>query len=400
MPVPFFALIWGIVVYAWVANYLIRMALGALLPPIIAELDLSYSSAGFLSTAFFYAYLAMQFPAGFLGDRFGRKRMLVTGVLVGVVASVLTGLAGSFVTLFLARLLTGLSQGMVFSNDRVIIAATTPRERMALGQGISFSGAGIGTTLGLFLAGVLGGMMPWRGVFLVFALPPLLAALLIWRIVPEPPRAGAAAGPVWPFRRLLRARDLWLVAVSEIMPVWVQFVLAIWGPLFFAEIGVTDLGVSAGLASLQGVVAPIGLVVSGLLADRLHARGIHRKTAMAAGILLMAASVVVMGLTIQHHGPVWLLTAAILGASFFMWCSYAPSLAIFGGVIPAPVLGRAFGIFNTTCFLGAIVGPVVIGGTKDLTGSFAPGLYATAALACLGLASAMAVRPAWRLAAS
>ena len=83
MPIPFYSVIWGILVYTWICNYLIRMALSSLLPPIIEEFGLSYTSAGFLSTGFFYAYLAMQLPAGVLGDRFGRKRLLLAGVLLG-----------------------------------------------------------------------------------------------------------------------------------------------------------------------------------------------------------------------------------------------------------------------------------------------------------------------------
>ena len=75
--------IWALIVFAWITNYLIRMAPNALWPPIMAELGLDYTLTGFLSTAFFYAYMGMQFPAGFLGDRFGRKRMLVAGLVLG-----------------------------------------------------------------------------------------------------------------------------------------------------------------------------------------------------------------------------------------------------------------------------------------------------------------------------
>src|SRR3989442_652401 len=45
-PTPYYA-IWALLIYAWVGNYLIRMALGALLPPIMTELALSYAEAGF-----------------------------------------------------------------------------------------------------------------------------------------------------------------------------------------------------------------------------------------------------------------------------------------------------------------------------------------------------------------
>ena len=398
MAIPAYSLIWALLVYAWVTNYLIRMALSSLLPPIIAEFGLSYAGAGFLSTGFFYAYMAMQLPAGVLGDRFGRKRMLVVGLALGALASALTGLAGSITFLFFARLLTGVSQGFLFSNDRVIIAATTPKEKMALGQGVSFSGPGVGTTLGLLLAGALGVLMPWRHVFFLFALPPLLAAALVWRFVPEPPRASAAADPRWPFRRVLRTRDFWLLGITGIMPVYVQFLLAIWGPLLFSEVGIRDLGRSASLASLQGLVAPLGLFVSGLLADRLHRRGAHRKVVIAATVILVALSLTGMGVAVERGGPAWLLTLFMLAASFFVWCAWGPAYAIFGGLFPPSVLGRAFGLYNSVCFIGAIVGPFVTGKLKDVTGSFAVGLYAAAALAVLSAVTAMALRPAFRLA--
>jgi len=393
---PYYA-VWALFVYAWVANYLIRMALGALLPPIMNELCLSYTEAGFLSTAFFYAYVAMQFPAGALGDRFGRKRTLVGGVLLGALASVCTGLAGSFVALFAARLLTGIGQGFLFSNDRVIIAAITPKEKMALGQGISFSGPGVGTTLGLLLAGLLGAVLPWRSVFVLFALPPLLAAALLWRLVPEPPRQAAGTDPAWPFRRVLRTRDFWLLGLTGIMPVYVQFTLATWAPLFFGEVGVADLGRSASLASLQGVPAPFGLLLSGLLADRIHRRGLPRKPIIAGTLFLTGLSVIGMALVLRVHGPAWLLILSMLGASFFFWCSWGPAYAIFGERFPASVLGRAFGLYNTTCFLGAIIGPVVTGMIRDRTGSFTAALLAAGALCLLGGLSALALQPASRL---
>jgi len=391
MPTVPYYVIWVLLVYAWVANYLIRMALGALLPPIIKELALTYAEAGFLSTAFFYAYMAMQFPAGALGDRFGRKRVLISGILLGALASVATGFAGSFLALFLVRLVTGISQGFLFSNDRVIIAATTPKGKMALGQGISFSGAGLGTTLGLLLAGALAEVMAWRSVFILFALPPLLAAVLIGRLVPEPSRHVVVADPAWPFRRVLRTRDFWLLGATGIMPIYVQFTLATWGPLFFAEAGVADLGRSAALASLQGLPAPIGLLVSGLLADRLHRSGLPRKAIIAGALCLTALSVSAMGWALHGHRPASLLILSLLGTSFFVWCAWGPAYAIFGELFPAAVLGKAFGLYNTTCFLGAIVGPVMTGMVRDLTGSFAAALVITGILCLASVVTAMAL---------
>jgi MFS family permease len=394
-----YGLVWAILVYAWIANYLIRMALSALLPPIMAEFGLTYAQAGLLSAAVFYAYTSMQLPAGALGDRLGRRRMVIAGVLLSAGTSVFTGLAGTLAMLFAARLATGLSQGFLFSNDRVIIAATTPPGRIALGQGISFSGPGLGTTLGLMLAGYLGALLPWRHVFLLFALPALVAAWLLWRFVPEPPRATSAADPAWPFRRVLRTRDFWLLAVSGMVPIYVQFLLATWGPALFVEAGVRDLARSASLAGLQGLTAPVALLVSGLATDRLRARGYHGKLVIAAALVGTMLTVLAMGVIIGHHGPAWRLTLALLGTSFFIWCCWGPAYAILGDLFPSSVLGRAFGAFNTICFLGAVASPIVTGWLRDLSGSFVAGLHGAAALTALAMVGMMALDRPFRAAA-
>jgi MFS family permease len=395
VPSPY--LVWGLLVFAWIANYMIRMALSSLLPPIMVELSLSYTRAGLLATAFFYAYMAMQLPAGFLGDRLGRRRVLLWGILLGVVASLLTGVAGSFAALFLARLLTGLAQGCLFSNDRVIIAAYTPREKMALGQGVSFSGPGLGTTLGLLLAGVLGEVMPWRGVFILFALPPLAAAFLLWRLVPEPPSVALADAGGWTFRRVAATPELWVLGAAGIMPVYLQFVLATWGPLFFSEVGVTNLGRSALYASFQGVAAPFGLLTMGWLADRAQERGISRKVVIAFTILLAGASIGGLGWMLTSRGSVGLVAFFMMATSFFLWGTWGPSYALLAERFPPGVLGTAFGLYNTICFVGAVVGPFLTGWIKDVTGSFAWGCYGAAVAAGLGAIVALAFPPAWRL---
>lgn len=388
--------IWALVVYTWVSVYLARMALGPLIPALMSELGLGYADAGLLSSALFWGYMAMQFPAGILGDRFGRKRMLVVGVLLSALSTAVTAAAGSFWAIFAARFATGLGQGFLFSNDRVLIAATTPREKIGLGQGVSFSGPGLGTTIGLLLAGLLVTLVPWRGVFLVFAVPPVLAAALLWVLAPEPSRATAGARG-WPFRRVLGARDFWLLALTGTMPVYTQFVLAIWAPLMFAEVGVSDMARSAMLSSLQGVVAPAGLLLSGVAADRIHRRGLGRKLVVVTALGLTALSLAGMGLVVQGRGAAWLLTALLLATSFAFWCAWAPAWAVLGELFPPSVLGRVFGFYNMTCFAGGVAGPYLTGLIRDATGSFAAALHAAALGCLLSAVLAMGVRPGWRL---
>src|SRR5262249_43592036 len=286
--------VWTLVVLGWIANYMVRMALSPLLEPVMAEFHLSHAGAGFLFSVFFYSYLGMQIPAGFLGDRFGRKRVLVLGILIVAASSLATGLAPTLLALGLARLLTGLAQGVYFASDRPIIAAATPRDRLALGQGISFSGLGIGNALGVIVGGALGELLPWRQVFLLLAVLPLISAALIGRFVPEVLGGSAAAdaGSREPERAGgFGHRGPWVLGLAGMCPIWTQFLIATWGPALFAELGVRELGRSAAYASLLGFAAPPGLLALGWLSDRLARRGVARKVVLAGAILVMAASV-------------------------------------------------------------------------------------------------------------
>lgn len=404
MPWQAYHTVWALLVFGWVGNYVIRMAFSPLLEPVMAEFGLTHAEAGFLFSVFFYGYIAMQIPAGLLGDRCGRKRILIVGILLVALAVLLTGLARTLVVLALARVLMGLAQGMYFANDRPIIAAATPSHRLAVGQGVSFSGLGVGTALGVIVGGALGEIMPWRHVFLVLLILPLLSAALIGRYVSDPRRprkgtppasddAGQGIGAVF------RNRDLWMLGLAGMAPIWTQWVLGTWGPALFAEVGVRELGRSAAYASLLGIAAPPGLFAMGALSDRLLRGGMGRKAVFAGAILCMAVLVGAMGLTVQGGGPAWLLAGLVFLTSFFVWGSWAPAYALTSELFPQRLMGIAFGLLNAVSFMASLLAPFVTGWIKDWTGSFAWACYLAAFVGLLGVPSALAVRPAFRCAA-
>ena len=400
MPWHAYHTVWALLVFGWIGNYMVRMAFSPLLEPIMTEFGLSHAEGGLLFSIFFYGYIATQIPAGFLGDRFGKKRVLVAGIVVVVLATLVTGLARTLLVLALARLVMGLAQGMYFANDRPIIAAATPRERLATGQGVSFSGLGLGNALGVIVGGALGEWLPWRLVFLVLAVVPLAAVLLIGRFVPEPgggPRPAGAVGAAPSLGAVFRHRDLWALALAGLGPIWTQWLIGTWGPALFGEVGVRALGRSALYASLLGVAALPGLFTVGTLSDALLRRGIGRKAVTAAAMLCMTVATLAMGLVVQVHGPAWLLATFVFVTSFFVWGSWAPVYALMAEMFPPRVMGVAYGLLNAVCFLSSLLAPYVTGWIKDWTGSFAGGCYVAAAVGLAGVPVAMAVRPAFRL---
>jgi MFS family permease len=388
--------VWALLVFGWICNYVVRMALSPLLEPVMAEFGLSHAEGGFLFSVFFYGYVAMQVPAGLLGDRFGRKRVLVSGIVLVAGAALVTGLSRTLAVLALARLLTGLAQGMYFANDRPIIAAATPPDRLALGQGVSFSGLGVGTALGVLVGGALGEVMPWRHVFLVLTILPLLSATLIGRFVTEPtgmgrevPHADVSGGEI---AAVFRQRDLWLLGIAGISPIWTQWLVGTWGPALFAELGVRELGRSAVYASVLGVAAPPGLLAVGALSDGLLRRyGTPRRTVVAGGIAATAVLAAAMGLIVQAQGPPWLLALVMFATSFCFWGAWAPAYALTAELAPRRAMGVAFGVLNSVAFSSSLVAPFVTGWIRDWSGSFAGGCYLAALVGIAAVPLALAV---------
>ena len=394
---PSYVLVWLLLIFAWAANFVIRIGFSALLPSIIDELQLSYTRAGLLASAFFYAYVIMQIPSGLLGDRFGRRRILVLGLLGGALSAGLTGQAGSFATLFAARALTGAFQGSLFSNDRAIVATVTPPARIGLGQGVSFSGPGLGLTFGLVIGGLLVEVLPWRTVMMLFGLGPVMAAVLIVRYVPAP--ASSAAAPVGQrLQRLFSNGPLWVLGLVSFCAIANQFILATWAPLFFNEAGVADLGRAGSYAALQGIAASLGMVVSGWAHDRLVKRGYGSKTVIVAGLTGLALSMLAMAAVIGQRSIPGLAVVLFL-AAFFCWSIWGAVYALLGRMVREAELGTAFGFSNSIGFVGAIVGLTATGWVRDLSGSFSASCVFAAVLALAGVALVVALRAPERTAA-
>jgi MFS transporter, ACS family, D-galactonate transporter len=390
-PLHSYVVVWILLIFAWAANFVIRIGFSALLPSIIDELQLSYTRAGLLASAFFYAYALMQLPSGLLGDRFGRRRILLLGLLGGALAAGLTGLAGSFTTLFLARALTGAFQGSLFSNDRAIIATVTPPDRIGLGQGVSFSGPGLGLTFGLVIGGLLVEILPWRTVMMLFGLGPIAAALLIARYVPAPPAPPMRVPVAQRLRSLVSNGRLCVLALVSLCAIGDQFILATWAPLFFAEVGVSDPGRAGSYAALQGIAASLGMIVSGWAHDRLVERGYASKSVIVAGLGGLAVSMLAMALVIAQRSVPG-LAVVLFVAAFFCWSIWGAVYTLLARMVRPEELGTAFGFSNSISFVGAIVGPIATGWVRDLTGSFSAGCLLASILALVGVALAVALR--------
>lgn len=378
----------------WISNYMVRLALSPSLVQIKAEFGLSYAEAGLLASAFFYAYTVMQAPAGYLGDRFGRKLMICLSNAGWTLGSLLTALAGSFHQVFAFRFATGVAEGALFSNDRPVAAAFTPSRVKGKGIGVSFTGLGIGMFLGIALGGFIAEAAGWRMVFLAFSIPSALTFLLALKVLREPPQAEGGKPPRGK-SVLFKHRSLWMLYFAGIPVIYSLWVLGTWAPVIFMELGVKSLFQGSLYASLLGLASIPGLWFSGVVSDKFRGRGLSWRAAITlfftASILCMFA--VAFALEAKVSGLILALLIFLAGFSF--WGIWAPFYALTADITHPSMHGTAYGVLNSIHFIGSIAAPWLTGFLRDLTGSFTAACQVSALLMVAGLISLMMVKPAF-----
>lgn len=130
---------------------------------------------------------ALLLPLGALGDRWGRKPVMVVGILTFAAANLMSALAPSAEVLMVARFLSGVGAALIMPATLATITSTFPEADRARGVGIWSAVAGGGGILGMFLSAVLVDFLNWRWLF---ALPIALSGLAFLVSMKAVPNSG------------------------------------------------------------------------------------------------------------------------------------------------------------------------------------------------------------------
>ena len=372
-----------------------RLVISPTLPLIMEDFNLTYAEAGFFVGTFFYGYMAMQIPAGLIGDRIGNKKVLLIGTYVWSIFALFTGLARSAVQLFSLRVGMALGQGSYFSNDRALISTSAPKEATGLSHGLSFLGTGIGYSLGILLGGFLAESVGWRYTFIALALPGFIVGLLLWKGIHSPQRKSPSriSGGL---RRSLLNRDLWILSIASMILNYSFWVLLVWSPTILVEQGSVQLSFAAVLASGAGFASVPGLLLFGFLGDYSAKKGKGRKLVILVGFVGVSLMMTLLGLELQTGRQLSLMVVYLFLAAFFNWGLWPSIFAMAGKMAPEEHQSLNFGILNTVTFVSAVIAPWATGIVRDLTGVFSPALYVTAVVTAVGVLFTMLMRPALR----
>ncbi|MCR4539135.1 MFS transporter [Pseudomonas sp. 18.1.10] len=318
------------------------------LPSLVLAFDASFQAVQWVVLAYLLAITAVIVNAGRLGDRLGRRRLLLAGLLLFALACGLCAMAPSLYWLIAARVLQGLGAAIMMAMTLGMVGDTVSKERTGRVMGLLGTLSAVGTAMGPSVGGVLLSLWSWRALFLLGAPLGLLAAALAYRYLPDEPGARAAA-PFWSALASPGLRNgLGMSAlVSAVM--MATFVV---GPFYLSR----GLGLAPAWMGLVMALGPCVAALTGVPAGQLTDRfGSPRMIALGLAIMAVGA------LSLALAGGLW----AYLGAMVLLTSGYSLFQAANNTAVMRDVegsrRGTVSGLLNLSRNVGLIFGTSALG---------------------------------------
>jgi EmrB/QacA subfamily drug resistance transporter len=405
------------------------------LPDIVDDLGASVSATAWLVSGYLIAQAALQPLAGKLGDRYGRRPLILYGLASFGLVSLAAALAPSFGLLMVFRVLQAVSGALVFPNALGLVRELLPDHERSRAFGVLASAIGLAAATGPPLGGALVSLGGWRAIFLVNV--PWVAVALWFALRSLPQHVATTArgrfdtlGAV--ALSLLLAGAAWLLnpggAPGWVLPVGAVLVtaFAVWfiryelsrddpvlQPRFLrvrafaaatGSVGLSNVALYGTLLAVPVLLsnrggwshAEVGLVLSAMslpmallspIGGRLSELAGHRAAAVA-GLGLLAVGLVPLAVAgTDVAGAVLIVALAVAGAGIGL-SNAALQTAGIEALEPRDA-GIAAGIFSTGRYLGGIGAASLVAALADGSFGLLFGTEAVAALLSMLLATAL-----------
>ena len=350
-------------------NYIDRSVLFAVQPLVQAEFRRNDAEFGFLTTAFFVCYMVAAPIIAVFADRYPRKLIVVTGIVLWSGATLLTAVTHDFSTLLFRHTLVGIGEASYAAIAPALIADLFPEHRRGRMLAIFYIAIPTGTAIGYMLGGYLGQLYGWRTPFYVAAVPGfLLAAGLMF--LGEPKRGANDHLLQTPERTTLvgltRNPAFWSATLGMAMMTFALGGASVWIPTFLSRVRGVPLQ-SANLffgasTAFNGIVATL---FGGWLGDRLLRRTDSAYYFISG--LGMILALPAMCVAIYSRGNA--MFVGIVIAEFFLFLSTGPLNAALVDSVAAPIRATAIAVnLITIHLLGDAFSPVLMGYISDRNG--------------------------------
>jgi len=333
-------------------------------PSYAIGLGASVASIGLFTSSFMLASAVLAPKMGSLSDVYGRKKIMVLGLIGDIVVGALTGLAPSWYWLLLIRIINGIvSSAAMLSIEALLIDIVSPYRR-GEASGFIMSMGMIGRNIGPLFGGAIQSLSYAQGLSLLnsYRIPYFvdsilagLAVLLVtWKIKDlkhkNPATTRKKEADFNKVEKLTLSTSFKVLLITTFVTgIGVGFIMPIMALFYNDKFGIEPIEIGF-ILSISGFIGLLASWAAGRLSDRAG-----RKPFIATGGLLARLCDFILPLTKNVTQAAGVLSVRSLGFNIYM----PPMRALRADLTPAKARGRLFGMFNSAFRAGDVIGPII-----------------------------------------
>ena len=370
-------------------SYFYRTVNAVIAPDLIRDLDINANSLGLLTGTYFITFAAFQLPLGILLDRVGPRKTEAVLLIFAAAGALVFSFAESVGVLIIGRGLIGFGVSACLMASFKAFADWFPKEKLALTNGLVLAAGGVGAITATAPVETALQFTDWRGVFMVLAGASLVAAAVIYFVVPERPEAMKKASAPSIETEI---RELGQIFKSPIFIRLIPFcvlsqstslsILTLWVGPWLRDVGGLERDEVANSLLFIAFALMAGFMTTGVIAERFSRIGIKTLTFSTGGMIFFAVFQIIIVFGDPSFAlPIWMLFA-------FTSTTGAVAYAGLSQNFDSSLIGRVNTALNLMIFIGAFsfqwgIGAIINLWPAAADGRFAPDGYQTAFVALL-----------------
>lgn len=329
-------------------------------PAFAQKIGASLSTLGSYGSISALAMLLFSLPLGRLSDKYGRRRMMIPGLVLFIIVPLSYLLVVSPIHLYPVRLILGLGVGMIFSNGFLLMTEISNPEFQNTAQGMYMTSMGIGFTLGPLVGGFTAKLYGYSTSFLVSAFFGFMSLSLMYFVKEkhrETPKESK--GSTITISSIIRDRKVLAAGVANYLNALMFNALTLFFPVYGASIGFDESEIGSSF-TVRGLASTIVRLPVGALTGRI------------SSLVLMVFGLGLSSVTIYGVSEISILVwvSVLLGIQGIAYGVYLTS----GNVYVAAnsdeeYRGTAMAIYSMFGNLSGIINPLILGVIAETFGS-------------------------------
>jgi len=317
--------------FGYALFYFVRKNLSVAMPALSADLGISKADLGIFLTLHGLLYGLSRFVNGYWADRKNARIFMTAGLVISALMNIAFGCQSLALLLGAAWVLNCWVQGMGFPPCARLLTHWIPPEQLATKMSFWNTSHSIGASLVVVFCGALVGF-GWRWCFFVPAAIALLGAGLLWLALRDTPssvglpelgedvarakqKEDSAEFRAFLRRHVFRSPAIWYLSFANFFVYIVRYAVLDWGPTLLKESKGLSIVHASWIVAAFEIAGIVGMVAAGWATDRFFG-GRGPRTCVVC--MTMTALFVFLFWWLPSP-PIWLATALLMGAGFFIY---------------------------------------------------------------------------------